>query len=98
MAEETSIWKREIRLGRRPRLDEAVEEAMKTDTAPHAVGETQTTPELSVGKQSLWKKEFHIGSAPGDNPSFWKKEIRLVAPRKAATEAPAFTEEPPAPS
>ena len=74
MSEPTSIWKKEIRLGRRSRLEQAVEEAM--ETAP------PTAAEANIGKPSLWKKEFHIGSAPGDNPSFWKKDIRLFAPRK----------------
>jgi type IV pilus assembly protein PilM len=88
MAEPTSIWKKEIRLGRRSRLDEAVEEAMKTEPAD----EPQTSAEQSIGKQSLWKKEFHIGSAPGDHPSFWKKEIRLIGPRKSTDDVVASPE------
>src|SRR5258708_31308158 len=83
--ESTSIWKKEIRVGRRPRLEAAVEDAMKTDPA-----EPVSSAELTIGKQSLWKKEFHIGSAPGDHPSFWKKDIRLLAPGKGNSDPGAL--------
>ncbi|MBV8079566.1 MAG: type IV pilus assembly protein PilM [Actinobacteria bacterium] len=58
----------------------------KEESAPVAVAEPEQP------KQSIWKKEFHIGGVPTDHPSFWKKEIRLLAPRKppvVAAPAPA---------
>lgn len=85
MPEQTSIWKKEIHLGR-PRLDDAVEAV--SESAPAERQEVATPAE----NESIWKKEFHLGSAPGDHPSFSKKELSLgrsVKPKVERAPKPA---------
>ena len=71
MAEETSIWKKEIRLGRRPRLEEAVEEAALRRPM-------QTAP--TEGSSPSGRKSSNIGSAPGDQPRSGRRRSTLLAP------------------